>query len=404
MKVLHVLDHSIPLHSGYTFRTRSILNQQRALGIDTIQVTSPKHGNVDEEVDVVDDLTFYRTKKPNGLMTKLPGFNQLALVKPLQQRIEQLIVQERPDIIHAHSPALNGLAAIKAGRKYGIPVVYEIRAFWEDAAADHGTCKEGDLRYQLTRALESCVVKHADAVTTICQGLKNDLVARGVNPEKITEIPNAVNIEQFERITEKNQTLANQHNLHGKTVIGFIGSFYAYEGLDLLVDAMPELLKKIPDAFLLLVGGGPQEAHLKARVIELGLERQVKFTGRVPHSEVSDYYSLIDLLVYPRKSMRLTELVTPLKPLEAMAQGRLFLASNVGGHHELITDNENGYLFEAGDINALTDKIVAIFAQQAQWPALLDNGRDYVEKIRNWQKSVSNYLPVYHDLAALNAS
>ena len=398
MKILHVLDHSIPLHSGYTFRTRSILKQQHELGIETCHVTSPKHGNVDEEIERVDELTFYRSAKPQGLMSKLPLFNQLANVAPMEKRILDVVESEKPDIIHAHSPALNGLAALKVGKKLGIPVVYEIRAFWEDAAVDHGTCKEGDLRYKMTRSLESYVVKHADAVTTICQGLKQDLMARGVAESKLTVIPNAVNIEQFEQITEKDSVLVEELGLKDKKVLGFIGSFYAYEGLDLLVDAMPEIIKHIPEAHLLLVGGGPQEANLKAQVNLLGLQDRVTFTGRVPHEEVGKYYSAIDLLVYPRKSKRITELVTPLKPLEAMAQTRLFLASDVGGHHELIKDNETGFLFKADDANDLVNKAIAVFSKESEWPAILENGRQYVEEIRNWRMSVSNYLPVYTSL------
>ena len=398
MKVLHVLDHSIPLHSGYTFRTRAILKQQHGLGIETCHVTSPKHGNDKALVEQIDGLTFYRSKPPQGVLSKLPVLNQLAFVEPMTEQILSVIEKEQPDIIHAHSPALNGLAALKAAKKSGLPVVYEIRAFWEDAAVDHGTCKEGDLRYKLTRSLESYVVKHADAVTTICQGLKQDLIERGVEQSKLTVIPNAVNVEQFDAISEKDATLVDKLNLHNKQVLGFIGSFYAYEGLDILVAAMPAILKQMPNAYLLLVGGGPQQENLTKQVKQLGLQQHVGFTGRVPHQEVNQYYSVIDLLVYPRKSMRLTELVTPLKPLEAMAQTRLFLASDVGGHHELITDGDNGFLFKADSVDCLVAKVLEVFANQQQWPVVLNNGRAFVENTRNWQNSVSNYLPVYKNL------
>ena len=176
MKVLHVFDHSIPLHSGYTFRSRSILKQQHALGIETCHVTSPKHGNDQAEIEEVDGLKFYRSAPISGLMSKLPVLNQMSYIGPMVKRILEVIDIEKPDVIHAHSPALNGLAALKAGRKSGLPVVYEIRAFWEDAAVDHGTCKEDDLRYRLTRKMETHVVKNANAVTTICEGLRGDLI------------------------------------------------------------------------------------------------------------------------------------------------------------------------------------------------------------------------------------
>jgi len=398
MKVLHVFDHSIPLHSGYTFRSRSILKQQHALGIETCHVTSPKHGNDEASIDVVDGLTFYRSAPTSGVMSKLPVLNQMANIAPMVKRILEVIEIEKPDVIHAHSPALNGLAALKAGRKSGLPVVYEIRAFWEDAAVDHGTCKEGDLRYRLTRKLETHVVKHADAVTTICEGLKKDLIARGFNQDKFTVIPNAVNVEQFDVIKEKNCQLEQSLNLMGCHVLGFLGSFYAYEGLDLLIEAMPDVLKNNANVRLLLVGGGPQEQNLKHQVSLLGIEDKVIFTGRVPHEEVGQYYSLVDLLVYPRKAMRLTDLVTPLKPLEAMAQGKVVLASDVGGHHELITDQQNGFLFEAGNVEHLSNKISELLANNELRESQVIQGREYVENIRNWPNSVKKYQPLYQQL------
>ena len=402
MKILHVFDHSIPLHSGYTFRSRSILKQQHALGIETCHVTSPKHGNVQAEIEEGDGLKFYRSAPISGLMSKLPVFNQMSYIGPMVKRILEVIDIEKPDVIHAHSPALNGLAALKAGRKSGLPVVYEIRAFWEDAAVDHGTCKEDDLRYRLTRKMETHVVKNANAVTTICEGLRGDLINRGFDESKFTVIANAVNIEQFDVITPQdkanNADLAATLELTNCDVLGFLGSFYAYEGLDLAIAAMPAVLAKNAKARLLLVGGGPQEQNLKQQVTLLGLEGKVIFTGRVPHSEVGKYYSLVDLLVYPRKLMRLTDLVTPLKPLEAMAQGKPVVASNVGGHKELITDNETGFLFKAGDSVELAKRLVELLTDKNKLNSVLLNGRTYVESVRNWKNSVSNYLPLYQKI------
>ena len=331
MKILHILDHSIPLHSGYTFRTKAILEQQRKLGWQTSHVTSSKQGVATAPIEEVDGFTFYRSEKPLGLFAKLPILDQWTIVQSLAKRLDEIIPEIKPDILHAHSPALNGLAALKVAKKHKIPLVYECRAFWEDAAVDHGTATEGGLRYRFTKMLETFVFKQADAITTICEGLRSDIVARGIPAEKITVIPNAVDIEHFAYGVEPEQTLRAQLGLQNKTVLGFIGSFYAYEGLPLLLEAFPKILEKQPETRLLLVGGGPQEALIKKKTNELGLEQQVIFTGRIPHDQVQDYYNQVDIFVYPRLSMRLTDLVTPLKPLEAMAQGRLVVASDVGG-------------------------------------------------------------------------
>ena len=146
LRILHVLDHSIPLHSGYTFRTAALLRGQRALGWETFHITSPKQGICKAAEEEADGLHFYRTPNGTGLLADLPVGREVALMKALSQRLEEVARQVKPDIIHAHSPVLNALPALKVGRKLGIPVVYEIRAFWEDAAVNHGSTHQGSLR------------------------------------------------------------------------------------------------------------------------------------------------------------------------------------------------------------------------------------------------------------------
>ena len=397
-RVLHVLDHSIPLHSGYTFRTAALLREQRALGWETFHLTSPKQGETSVPFEDVDGLRFYRTPLATGTLAGLPVGRELALMKQLEARLEEVAGEIQPDIIHAHSPVLNALPAIKVARKLDIPVVYEIRAFWEDAAVDHGSTSQGSLRYHATRRLETRAIRLADHVFTICEGLRADIVARGIPAGKVTVIPNAVDVESFQLASPPDPQLQERWGLTGKTVIGFIGSFYAYEGLDLLLDALPELIRQRPDVRLLLVGGGPQEANLRQQAEHLGLGEYVIFTGRVPHQQVGRYYDLINVLAYPRHPMRLTELVTPLKPLEAMAQGQLFVASDVGGHKELIDHGRTGILFRAGDREALAGALLGLLADRQRWPELKANGRHFVESVRNWRNSVANYVAPYHQL------
>lgn len=398
MRILHVLDHSIPLHSGYTFRTAALLREQRALGWETFHVTSPKQGVRSVAEETVDGLSFFRTPPAQGMGVNWPVMGEWQLMRALEARIEEVANQIKPDIIHAHSPVLNAMPALSVGCKLEIPVVYEIRAFWEDAAVDHGTTREGSLRYRLTRALETSAIRRANHVFTICEGLRADIVARGIAASHVTVIPNAVDVETFQLAQPADPALQEKWGLKGRTVIGFIGSFYAYEGLDLLVAALPDVIKARPNACLLLVGGGPQDAALKAQVQSLGLAQHVIFTGRVPHAEVNRYYDLIDMLAYPRHSMRLTELVTPLKPLEAMAQGHLFVASDVGGHKELIEHGKNGWLFKADDRAALSQAIVDMLAHPERWPLMKANGREFVESVRNWRNSVANYRAPYESI------
>jgi PEP-CTERM/exosortase A-associated glycosyltransferase len=398
MRILHVFDHTLPLHSGYTFRSAAILRNQRKMGWDTYHLSGPKQINCTVSEEDADGLHFYRTPKPTGLLAKLPGGDPFAVMGAIEKRLLALAQELQPDIIHAHSPVLDAIPAIRVGRKLGIPVVYEIRAFWEDAAVDHGSTKENSLRYKLTRALETWAVKNADAVTVICEGLRKDLVSRGIPASKITVIPNAVDIDKFEMGGKPDPELKLKLGLGSSRVLGFIGSFYAYEGLDLLVAALPSILKQMPDVKLLLVGGGPQDAALKRQVMTLDLMDRVIFTGRVPHAEVNRYYDLVDVLVYARHPMRLTELVTPLKPLEAMAQGRLMVASDVGGHKELIQDGKTGVLFHAGNAGDLASKVVGLLKYEEGWERMKKNGRQFVETERNWAASVARYRGVYGSL------
>ena len=388
MKILHVLDHSIPLHSGYSFRTLSILREQRMLGWETVHLTTPKQGPTKIESEDTDGLTFYRTPSEKGV-------GLLAQMRLTARRLRELIQQTQPDIIHAHSPVLNALPSLWDGWRLDLPVVYEMRASWEDAAVDHGTTVEGSLRYKISRALESFALKRADHITTICEGLRSDILSRGIPADRITVVPNAVDAKSFRFGVEADPALRQRLGLNGATVLGFAGSFYGYEGLELLLEAARRLLPKHPDLRVLLVGGGPQEAALKAQAQSNGLQDRVIFTGRVPHTDVQRYYELIDVLAYPRLPIRLTELVTPLKPLEAMAQGRIFVASDVGGHRELIRHGETGFLFPAGDAGALETAIDTVLANRDMWPRVKAQARQFVEQERTWTASVSRYAAVY---------
>ena len=395
MRVLHILDHSVPLQSGYVFRTLAILREQRARGWETLHLTGPKQragASIEEQVN---GWHFYRTPGAGSLLDAVAGIAEIKLMGDIASRIDEVARRERPDVLHAHSPVLNAIPALRVGRRLGIPVVYELRALWEDAAVDHGTAREGGLRYRLSRGLESWVLRRADAVTTICEGLRRDIVDRGIPPEKVTVIPNAVDAEDFAARAAPDARLKHALGLDGAPVLGFIGSFFAYEGLAVLLRALRELKAQGEHLRVLLVGGGRQEADLKRLAAELGIESEVVFAGQVLHHQVQRYYDLIDVLVYPRLSMRLTELVTPLKPLEAMAQGRLVLASDVGGHRELIRDGETGTLFKAGDPQALAAAVRLLLKQPARWPSLKAAARRYVETERNWKGSVARYADIY---------
>ncbi|HEX8302029.1 TIGR04063 family PEP-CTERM/XrtA system glycosyltransferase [Sphingomonas sp.] len=401
MRILHILDHGLPLHSGYTFRTRALLKAQIARGWEVAAVTGPRHGDYAAADEIVDGLQFHRTPPVNSA---LPIIGEWREIGRFARRIRKVAMAFKPDILHAHSPVLDAMAGQRAARRLKLPFVYEIRAFWEDAAVGNGTGREGSWKYNITRALETRAVRRADAVAVICDGLRADLGRRGIDPGKIFVSPNGVDLNVFGDPLPYDQALAEELGVSGGETIGFIGSFYDYEGLDVLIDAMPELVRSRPSMHLILVGGGPAEAALRAQAAASPAAGRIKFIGRVPHHDVDRYYSLVDVLVYPRKRMRLTELVTPLKPLEAMAQRKLVAASDVGGHRELIRDGDTGTLFKPDDALALARSVAAIFSDRDHWDARRARARAFVEAERNWSINVSRYESVYQKLAMSGSS
>ncbi|HYJ52258.1 MAG TPA: TIGR04063 family PEP-CTERM/XrtA system glycosyltransferase [Allosphingosinicella sp.] len=395
MRILHILDHSLPLQSGYTFRTRAIVKAQLARGWEVACLTGPRHAADGPDGEVVDGITFYRTPRTDPAPSPLGEYRE---IRALSERLDRLVEAWKPDQLHAHSPVLTALAALPVARRRGLPLVYEIRAFWEDASVGNGTGREGSARYRLTRLVETYAARRADAVAVICEGLRQDLIRRGIAPDKVFVSPNGVDMDLFGTPPGEDSAFALSLGLDDADTVGFIGSFYDYEGLDDLIAAMPMLLERRPKARLLLVGGGPMEDALRAQASASPAADRIQFVGRVPHDEVERYYALIDILAYPRKAMRLTELVTPLKPLEAMAQRKLVAASNVGGHRELIEDGVTGTLFPAGDPAALAAALADLFERRPEWEGRRDVARAFVERERNWSSNISRYAPVYQRL------
>src|SRR6188508_3073417 len=206
-RVLHVLDHSLPLQSGYAFRTRAILKAQQADGLEVEAVTGMRHRASGPAVEQADGLTFHRTRGVPGLA------REWGEIAALTNAISALVERWRPDVLHAHSPALCGMAALRAARRHELPLVYEIRAFWEDAAVGNGTGRAGSLKYRLTRTLENRVVAGADAVMAICHGLRDDLLARGFEGGRIGIMPNGVDLALFGTPLPRDETLAKELSL-----------------------------------------------------------------------------------------------------------------------------------------------------------------------------------------------
>lgn len=399
LRVLHLIDHSIPLHSGYSFRSRYIARVEQELGIEVEVVTSARHDEFAAMEETLDGIKFHRTAIPKGfsdrMQLKVPFWRECIMTGAMAARLKHVALKFNPDLIHAHSPFFNGQAALRVGGELGIPVFYEIRAFWEDDAVDKHKITKGGLVYSQVKRLETKVARQADRLVCICEGLRGDMESRGIPAEKILISKNGVEVETFVP-REKDPALLAKYGLEGKRILGFIGSFFTYEGLPELVASAARLEKTRDDFKLLLIGGGDDEPRVKKAIEECGAQDLVVMPGRVPHDEVQAHYALIDVFCYPRYKTRLTELVTPLKPLEAMAMERVVTGSDVGGIRELFDECEVGQTFRADSaedmdrvLNESLDRSDEDLAEEGK------KGRINVSQKRSWRNNLKPIVEAY---------
>jgi glycosyltransferase involved in cell wall biosynthesis len=223
--------------------------------------------------------------------------------------------------------------------------------------------------------------------------LKNDLVQRGINPDKIFLVPNGVNTDRFVA-QDPDHALVHQLALQDRACFGFIGSLYPWEGVEHLIRAIPQVVSQIPNACCLVVGGGPQEAMLRNLIRQLELDDYVTLTGSVPYDQILRYYSIMDPLVYPRISTRNTEMCTPLKPLEAMAMQKAVLGSSVGGIRELMP-NGVGLQCQPGNSQDIAAKCVHLLSQPELRKKIGRAAHESVTQQRDWKNLVRRYVEVY---------
>ena len=404
MRVLHVLHNSLPLVCGYSIRSGTIVRLQRQEGYDLRVVTSAQHPNGSAAVEEIDGVAHRRTPSYDG--PQWPIWREWQLMLRLEREVEAVVAQWRPDVVHAHSPVIVGLPALRVARRHHLPLVYEVRDLWENALVDRRRFGEGSVQYKVARWAESHVLSRADAVVTICDTLRDELAPRCGDESKVSVVANGVDAEAFQPRSPSVEALA-KYGLGSKRVILYVGTFQPYEGLALLVRSLPHVLARVPDAHLVIVGGsaslayrggslaGTQEEVLARVVEEMKLEAHVTLTGRVPHAEVGSLYSIADCVVYPRIYTRTTALTTPLKPLEAMAMARAVVVSDLGPMRELVREGETGLTFPAGDERALAERCTLLLQDAPARERLGHAAREAVLVERQWPALVRRYEDVY---------
>lgn len=411
-RIFHLLYNSDPDRNGYAIRSRYILATQRELGWEVQAATSPfqqaRWGNGPRESR--EGLRYHRLDLPGTCRKRgrlgwrrFWVFLQKALAdRLLEHRAAMILHRERPALLHAHSPAFNLNLARRAARRAGqsaLPLVYEVRGLTEETESLVGNARAGGLLYRLKRRLEEKAMLRADAVVALSAGMREDFIARGIPVEKLFVMPNGVDVAAIPP-AERNEQRAAELGLSAGRTLGFIGSMGRLEGLPWLVERLAELPA---DWKLILVGDGQDRATTLALAEALGLSGRFIAPGSVPHEEVGDWYGLLDYVVLPRPSLRVTELVTPLKPLEAMAAGRVVLASDIGGHREIIEDGHNGFLFDRNEPAAFHGRLQALAADPTARERLQTTARHWVETERDWRRLVAGYAGIYA-AAARNAA
>lgn len=401
-RVLHLLKASMPYRqSGYTMRSQYVIESQRAVGLDPVAVTALgfPEDETPPRTEVVDGTTYHRLPAPQDVLTGRPDVYLERYAAAVAERMGEI----RPSVIHAHSghrgyePAVVALALRQA---FGTPVVYEVRGFFESLwTADRRWDERGEV-YARRTARETWCMLQADAVVTLSESMKADIVARGVPAEKVRVIPNGVNTEYFHP-RERSAALVDRWGLGDRFVFGYVSNLdHRREGQELLIDAALGLRARGIPAVAMVIGDGRRRRALEQLAQTKGAGDAVIFTGKVPHAEVLDYYRLLDVFVVPRFDERAARLVTPLKPFEAMAAQVPVVVSDLPALQEITGDGARGRSFRTGDAEALTDVLTDLHADPAARAELGRRGREWVVAERQWRHNGQRYAELYTRLAA----
>ena len=402
-RVLHLVTDALPSTSaGYTIRTHEIALAQRAAGLDPHVATRCGYpvtqGSIDgRRLVVLDGVPYHRL-----LPWRMPSRADAGASKGLQLAAG-LASRIRPTVLHAASNFANARLALALGGRYGLPVVYEVRGFWEDTwlsrYPDAAQRADSEL-YRRNRDLETGCMRAADLVVTLGEAMREEIVARGVPAEKILIVPNAVP-EEFLKPLPDATTLREQLSISpGEYVIGVVSTLVPHEGIGTLLEATAILRARGVPVRALIVGDGPERAALQRQAAAIGLAEAAVFTGRVPAAKVRQFHALLDIFVVPRTPDRVCQLVTPLKPVEAMASGLCVVTSQVKALTEIVKHEVTGAQTIPQDPVSLADCLESLIYSPDIRRKLGENAREWVARDRTWARNAARYRDAYARLGA----
>jgi len=395
--VLHIFHHYPPVVVGYARRSYEIVKNTRPFAKSTI-ITPPINKDKipfqsTEPVDAQEAI--YRLQLPIPPMRFIGySFIQRYFFKKLLKKVFQ---RHSFDLVHAHIPYVYSLPALRYAKQKGLKTIYEVRGIWEDTAVAEGIIGRFSLYYARRRRNEGKAMKFADKVVVLSTALGSEIEKRGIPQEKIQCVPNAVDCSEFKPQTPSKE-IQDRYQLKGKITLGYIGSLRKLEGIQKIIQLLPELIKKNENIVFLIIGLGEYKKELNRLVQELNLERHVLFVGAVSPENIPQYYSVCDILLFPRLKLRVTELVSPLKPLEAMAMGKCVLASAVGGLKEYCLEGVNATLFDPENEKEALKRLDSLIQNPTFRTELGEKARLWVIENKDWEKIALGYESIYNEL------
>lgn len=398
-KSLYFLHSSLPYFSGgYATRAHGLAVALRKTGTDICVYTRPnfpydvRRELKDCDLDlkkVVDGVVYTRTTCKSVRLR-----NEAEYMLDCIKVFDDAIVKERPDYIHGRSTYQISLPALIAARIHKLPFVYEVSGLWEIVHESRSNSNERRWETEKIRYFETLVAKSADAVYTLTNAMRLELISRGVDGKKIHILPNCTNPDVFTPKT-KDPEILNALGIEANVpVIGYIGSFQDYEGLDDLILACELMSERdiYNDFRLLLVGDGPYFEVIKEIVMSSKISHRVIMPGRVPHEKAVEFYTIVDICPFPRKSWPVCEMVSPMKPLEALSMEKAVVVSDVLALSEMIVEGETGFSFKKGNIEDLSAVLEKLTKSKSTRESVGAAARSWVQSHRTWSNVVESFF------------
>jgi glycosyltransferase involved in cell wall biosynthesis len=332
-------------------------------------------------------------------VSKIPGLLTIVpeLVRPVHpwkdrlalRRLEKILREQKPDIVHTHSGKAGILGRLAASRA-GVPVIIHTihgPSFgnFQNAAANF-----------IFRAAERRAARVANHFIVVADAMKNQYLAAGIGkPEQYTKIFSGFPLEPF--LTAKNDLeLRGQLGIvPDDFVIGKIARLFKLKGHDDLFAVAPELVRQNPKIKFLLVGDGEWRGRFENLAKTLGLEKNFIFVGLVPPSEVPRYVGIMDALVH----LSLREGLPRALP-QALAAAKPVVACDCDGAREICLDGQTGYLIQPGDLTGLKNRLLQLAGDAVLREILGRSGQQFVRENFAVEKMVDAIYNLYLKLAA----